>query len=505
MHELDNPANIPVISVPGIPQEEFADAFSVMQEAYVPATENEPVYGFTHPFCGPGGAYGACWWQLDTSLALCGAKWVNIPFSENVLRGFKAVQREKGRIPLHGPDVLLDPEHKCSSVPKLFQAAYEVLERTHDPELLNEIYPVLKAYLDWWLSARIEEKTGLIYAIVEEYLPGRNTPLCAIETNVEVTVGCKIVSKLAAILGKEDEARYYREKMRHHAELIRTLLWDNDRKIFMSYDPMTSKFEGKIYSTVFDTLKNGVADNEQIDYLLRYLQDDALFQWNSVCLTTAAKTDKCYNETPGVYAACQWEGSIWSMRNYTVIEGLDDIGRFDLSSYLSWKTVTQFSGNYAEFLNPPDSSGHGVKRYVWTASQYVQILIERIFGIRYSNYLNTLQIMPNIPKACYGQKLAIRDLLLPGGAKLDVCVSSDNSGSDICVNYSIIPGRIRDNKNLVVALPCYGGNFVAVGAECCTLEHNYGKICKTVRPIEIDPNGNTITGEVHFCHEKREK
>ena len=503
MAEIYNLSMIPKINFPGINQVDFEDAFKVIQEAYVVASKDAPVYGFTHPFCGPGGAYGPCWWQLDTSLALCGTKWVNIPFSENVLRGFCSVQREKGRIPLHGPDVLLDPEHKCSSVPKLFQVAYEVLERTHDNALLDEIYPLLKGYIDWWLSDRIEEKTGLIYAIVEEYLPGRNVPLCSLETNIEVVVGCKVVSKLAMRLGKNDEAEYYKAKMLHHSNLIRTLLWDDEKKIFMSYDPLTGAFEGKIYSTIFDTMKNGVASDEQIDYLLSYLTDDSLFQWNTVCLTTAAKTDKCYNETPGDYAACQWEGSIWSMRNYTVIEGLDDIGRFDLSAYLSWKTVTLFSGNYAEFLNPPDGSGHGVKRYVWTASQYVQILIERIFGIRYSNYLGSISIMPNIPASCYGKELSLCDLPLPGGARIDVHITSASDGSKITVKYSITPGEISDSKKLVVALPAYGENYKVNDFPYEVCVHNRGNICQTVSSIDIIPGNDAICGEVKFVKQDK--
>ncbi len=410
----------------------------------------------------------------------------------------KAVQKENGRIPLHGPDYLLDPEHKCSSVPKLFQAAYEVLERTCDHKLINEIYPVLKAYLDWWLTERVESRTGLIYAIVEEYLPGRNTPLCAIETNVEVVVGCKVVSKLAAILGLNDEAGYYKEKMLRHSKLIETLLWDDRRNIFMSYDPLTGDFQDRIYSTVFDTLKNGVANEKQTDYLLRYLQDDRLFQWNGVCLTTAAKTCECYNETPGVYAACQWEGSIWSLRNYTVIEGLDDIGRFDLSAYLSWKTVKLFNGNYAEFLNPPDSSGQGVKRYTWTASQYIQIIIERIFGIRYSNYLNEIRIMPNICKECYGKQLGIRNVTFPSGARLSVSVGSESDGSGFSVAYTLTPGKIEECKTLVIAIPSFGETYRAPGYACETVDHNRGQICRIALPVKLNPSRGSVSGKVLF-------
>ena len=186
------------------------------------------------------------------------------------------------------------------------------------------------------------------------------------------------------------------------------------------------------------------------------------------------------------------------MRNYTVIEGLDDIGRFDLSAYLSWKTVTLFSGNFAEFLNPPDGSGHGVKRYVWTASQYVQILIERIFGIRYSNYLGSISIMPNIPTSCYGKELALRDLPLPGGARMDVAVTSTTDGSEITVKYNITPGDINDSKKLVVALPSYGESYKAVDCAYEVRRHNRGNICEKISDITLAPGADAISGEVKF-------
>ena len=57
---------VPVINFPGITQADFKDAFNVLDECLV----MEPRLGFKYPFIAPGGRYGACWWQLDASLAL---------------------------------------------------------------------------------------------------------------------------------------------------------------------------------------------------------------------------------------------------------------------------------------------------------------------------------------------------------------------------------------------------------------------------------------------------
>ncbi len=88
---------IPVINFPGISQADFSDAFHVLNECVVKV----PGYGFSYPFIAPGGHYGGCWWQLDASISLQATKWINQRFSENMLRGFIAVQQPDGRIPLY--------------------------------------------------------------------------------------------------------------------------------------------------------------------------------------------------------------------------------------------------------------------------------------------------------------------------------------------------------------------------------------------------------------------
>ncbi|MBM3289972.1 MAG: hypothetical protein FJY92_07450, partial [Candidatus Hydrogenedentes bacterium] len=97
--DVASAAVVPKITLPGIDQAAFADAFKVLDECLI---SNVPVHGFTEPVMGPGGAYGENWWQLDSSLACDGAKWANQSFAEGVLRGFGAVQSQNpdGRIDL---------------------------------------------------------------------------------------------------------------------------------------------------------------------------------------------------------------------------------------------------------------------------------------------------------------------------------------------------------------------------------------------------------------------
>ncbi len=455
--------NIPEISLPGVTQENFADAFSVLEEAITEASDSNQVYGFNYPFCGPGGAYGACWWQLDTSLATAGAKWTNQKFAENILRGFMNVQRENGRIPLHGPDTLLSETLKCSSLPKLFRTAYEILERTDDSQLIKDTYDMLKMYLDWWLTERLSE-TGLIMGIVEEWLPGASDYSLPVETNVEVIEGCYVVSKLADYLGYKADSEYYLKVAEALKAAINSYMWDEKNEHYISLTKNGRKSLQNVWSVAsFDVLRHEIADPQHIDALLRDLTDDSLFQWDTRPLTSAAKIDKQYNETKGAYAACQWYGSIWSLRNYSVVEGLEDIGRYDLAGYLALRTVELFDGNYAEFLDPPDGSGQGVLRYSWSASDYIQLIIEHIFGINYDNFTKTLTIAPVLDESLKGQTISLKNVLLPDGGRLSVTIRYESDA--VIFSYDTTGAG---NFDKVIAIPSYGAEYIAAGKETVT-------------------------------------
>ena len=57
------------ISFPDISQNDFEYAIECLE---ICKQDHAQKYGFNYPYYTPGGAYGKQWWQLDSSLALCG-------------------------------------------------------------------------------------------------------------------------------------------------------------------------------------------------------------------------------------------------------------------------------------------------------------------------------------------------------------------------------------------------------------------------------------------------
>lgn len=467
--------DVPVIVFPGIAQSDFKDAFNVLDECVV----REPGYGFPYPFIAPGGHYGGCWWQLDASISLQATKWVDQQFSENMLRGFVSVQRADGRIPLYGHDEV-PGFPTCSSLPKLFQAAYVVLKRRDDAALLRTVYPMLSRYMDWWFSdVRRDIATGLITGVFEESFPpveNRLKTTAQVDLNVELAGACQYMAVLAARLGLQQDRGLYLHNRRQLIKAINKYMWNEHIGGYFSYDVVSRRQDTTLIVSAFDPLYSKIAPTDRVDRMVSLLTDDTRFNWHSRPLTSAAKTSAIYNETIGAYnGAPAWSGSIWSLRNEMVVRGLEDVGMYDLSAYLALQTVRQFNNNYFEFLKPSDGNGHGVKRYAWSAAQYIQLLVENIFGIDYDRFTGEIRIVPNLCQSLKGEKIALKHIKLPHEGYLDIEI--DWNGDAVNIQYAIHGGR--KDMHIRVGWPTSHGARVAVtdssGRRLRTVKNRVGK------------------------------
>ena len=149
------------------------------------------------------------------------------------------------------------------------------------------------------------------------------------------------------------------------------------------------------------------------------------------------------------------------MRNLPVIRGLETVGRHDLAAELCWSTLKTFHNNFAEFVAPDEGSGEGVQRYGWTASQYIQCIIEHLFGIDYDALDKRLRISPHIPRELKGKELSISNLNIPPyeETRLNLTVKQKKSGT--CSLLLEIQGQLPDG-DIQVLIPRGPGDIVRV-------------------------------------------
>lgn len=174
----------------------YENAKKALEFCYV----KKGVAGFKYPFFSPGG-YGECWWEIDSSYAAEAYSYIDFITAKNAMLNFFFVQKEDGRIPLWGNDILPKSENhplqsdNASALPVLFMTGFAVAKRSRDNDFRHKIFNMLYKYLNWWKKERKDKNTGLITYLFEETFPpylGRAGEYCGVDTNVAVAIGAKI-------------------------------------------------------------------------------------------------------------------------------------------------------------------------------------------------------------------------------------------------------------------------------------------------------------------------
>ena len=182
-----------------------------------------------------------------------------------------------------------------------------------------------------------------------------------------------------------------------------------------------------LMASAFFPLRMKIASDERQKRLLELLKSQEHFNWDVFPLTSVSMKDSAFVTTKGAYQGnASWSGNVWTLINEMVVRGLCDCGEKEAAAELALKTIRAFSHNCTEFINPFDGSGHGVLQYAWTASQYLELIIETIFGIRYRSNEKVITVAPNITKDLMREQMALRNIVISDGVYLDIIVDHGN-------------------------------------------------------------------------------
>lgn len=414
------------ITMRGITQQDLDYAVECLEAC---KKDDAKEFGFNYPYFTPGGMYGAQWWQLDSSLALSGYKWIDRCFCEKSLWNFIESQKEDGRICLWGADVLPKavaggdfPEQSegVSSLPKIFDVTYHLLKGTSDEKLKKSAYKMLKKYNDWWFLNRQDKKTGLITAVFEEtFIPylGSSGEYAPVDTNVEIYAACHYMEQLSKEL--EENYEVFGERKARLKESINKYPWNEEKGAYYPYSIKDEKSVDCLMASTFYPLRLCIADKEKQEKLIKLLKNHEHFNWDTIPLTSVSKLDKIFTTTKGDYVGNRsWSGNVWTLINEMVIRGLLDCGERELAAELAIKTLNAFKSNCAEFINPFDGSGHGVIKYAWTASQFIELIVEVIFGVQ-----NT-EVSPALTKELKDGYMALENIQISKDKRISVFIEN---------------------------------------------------------------------------------
>ncbi|HEX8049282.1 MGH1-like glycoside hydrolase domain-containing protein [Rhizobium sp.] len=187
--------------------------------------------------------------------------------------------------------------------------------------------------------------------------------------NCAAALDAEMLSKMAAVIGKHDDAREFAALAERSRTLISETLWDESRGIFANRQRRGS-FVRSLSPTSFYPLLCGAATSAQAARLLEHLNDASTFGGNYV-LPNATRDDPAFADN--VY----WRGRIWPNVNYIVWLGLRRYGFIAEASKLarqsydlfmqSWRKDRVAAENYNAVTGEAMDQGDTDPFYIWAA------------------------------------------------------------------------------------------------------------------------------------------
>ncbi len=340
------------------------------------------------------GGFGV--WLTDTAVAaLVHSLFDEIQAREN-LEAILAGQTSEGNFPclLTGNDAWLDR----SQPPIVSLIVWLIYCRTRSAGIIERTYDALVRNHHWWWRARDGNANGILEYGSSDFGEGLyigtklaaknesfmdNSPVhdeafwqarsrtldCEdVGLNSLIALDAEMLSRLASVLGRHDEARGHQTRAENHRQRVSEHFWDGSRKIFANRR-WRGGFVRSTSPTSFFPLLIGAASSDQISSLLRHLSDPRSFggKWG---LPSVARYDPAYSDN--VY----WRGRIWPILNWLVWLGLKRNGLTSAAEVLRKKSCKLFMASWPLRLAPENfnaGTGEGLDQpdtdpfYSWTA------------------------------------------------------------------------------------------------------------------------------------------
>jgi putative isomerase len=249
--------------------------------------------------------------------------------------------------------------------------ALRVFLLTGDRALLEQAYPTLRRAHDWWFEHRdgngdgvlehgssptgegtfVHTKQGAMDEAAMDNLPlfddavfderAHTLDLEEVGLNSLVVLDGQMLSRIATLLGRRDEAAALTERADALAARVRERLWDPEREVFAARR-WSGEFVESLAPTSFYPLVAGIATPEQAEALVRkHLLDPERF-WGPRPLPSTAYDD------PATPDDVYWRGRIWPPLVFMTWEGLRRAGFAAEAAELAERAWTLFAGEWSE-------------------------------------------------------------------------------------------------------------------------------------------------------------
>ena len=395
----------------------YLGAFNLVRGCFYPPTEktNYNFYVFSRqPLWGWGHGHQV----LHESLSMLAYAYLDPKSAENSQRVYMEQQREDGLIAYrHGPRGLQDYPHfskelnkdmSTTSAPFFSWINWEVYKVSKDKRFLSDAYNSGEKYIKWLINNRDLDKDGLYewgpYGIIENVRDWYNAvfqvsadrylnvdkedisdELECLDLTLMIIKETRSLSQMAKELGMNDASTAWKKIADITSQLVNEKMWDDSSKFYYSINKKDHSFKyltrdlRRMEIIGFLALWAEVAPRDRAEQLVKHLLDSKKF-WRKYGVPTLAADDPWY--TPYVDYCCKWNGPVWLLWDYMVLDGLKKYGYNKIANQLADKmmlavtTQLKKNHNFWESYSPDNEVLNSPPNYIWD-SIMARVLIEK--------------------------------------------------------------------------------------------------------------------------------
>ena len=243
--------------------------------------------------------------------------------------------------------------------PFLAQITMLVFDNYDDTDwFTRDYFKKMKAYLDFWLHEMDSNNNGL-----SEWMSAPHTGMDnqheragwwldrvseGVDLNSYLVRETQAFARIAELMGEKKMAGEYEVLAEKRAEVVRTMLWDEESGFFYDYSLAGENFGAhrgmdqliKVKSVAgFMPLWAGIATEEQArELVFNQLLNPEEF-WSNYPIPALAISEPGYSDKQLMSdLGCSWRANTWIPTNYMVYHGLKDYGYEDIATLLAVRT-----------------------------------------------------------------------------------------------------------------------------------------------------------------------
>ncbi len=336
---------------------------------------------------------------MHESISMIPYAFLDLKSAEESQRIFIDQQYEDGLIAYRngprGPQVYPHEGEPTTSATFFSWTNWELYQVGKDRSFLKESYDAGAKYIRYMEVHRDKDRDGMFewgpYGIIENVRDGWNVvfqlfsggedegrdisgDLEALDLTLEMANEMYYLRLMARELGDPAGEKEWSEKFTRTAALVNKYMWDPLDKFYyhVAASDHSFRFEGESLKRKeligFLPMWAHVATKETARDLVKELQNPASF-WRTYGVPTLAANDPNY--TPFVDGCCRWNGPVWLLWNYEVMEGLKNYGydrqARELGEKMLMAVTTQLRKNHRfwESYSPDYPVLESPSNYIW--------------------------------------------------------------------------------------------------------------------------------------------